>query len=95
MAKKQIWAIRVINFFGRADGLPNVWIEQLRHMGHVNVLREYDDRSVLEFLPNPHMPRDLTIAWARQESERMQSFNLNAVAAPKWESGPLADPWAD
>lgn len=77
------WTVRVIAPREGINQLPGVWIEQLRHMGHCKVLAENDNRSVIEFRA-PHGIDD-TRVWAGMESERMRSFMINAVAAPKWD----------
>lgn len=89
--RKQEWTVRVINYredphrsrYGR-DELPGLWVEQLRYMGHARELATYDDppRTVLEF----YAPSNIdSRVWATQNAERMQSFGINAVPAPKWD----------
>jgi hypothetical protein len=64
--------------------IPGVWIEQLRHMGVLKVLKEEDDRTILE-IEYPGSTHSInTRIWAEQESERMKSFGINAAAAPQW-----------
>lgn len=98
---KQEWTVRVVNPIPYGPtrpvghlGLPGVWVEQLRRLGHVRVLREYngehkkredgtyeDGYEVLEF-PAPKSADSQ--GWARQNAARMASFGIDAVAAPKW-----------
>lgn len=100
MAKKQIWTVRVIVPTEHDGHVPDnhllgVWIEQLQHMGIVKVLKEDHapvegtPYAVLEFeYPGRTTGIDTQI-WARQEAERMQSFGINAVHAPKWDNRPF------
>jgi hypothetical protein len=91
---KTTWTVRIV-MFAKTDKLnppiPNVWIEQLRHMGVLRVLKVLDDdtpneRTVLEF-QYPGNPRGInTQIWAEQESARMKSFGIEAAAAPVWGS---------
>jgi len=93
--KPKEWTVRVVQPLeeGQPDPLrvrlPGLWVEQLRHMGHVHVLtmaggNDRDPHEVLEF----RFPGDIrgvdTRVWADQESARMQSFGINAAAAPRW-----------
>lgn len=92
---KKEWTVRVINYIGEEKRVPNntlpgVWVEQLRYMSLVSVLAknelvgsssQYDDYEVLEFYAPPKVD---TKIWAEQNADRMKSFGINAVAAPKW-----------
>jgi len=88
--------VRVINYRGMRDELSSIWIDQLQHAGLLRCLSteeiktpttriesgiavtEYD---VLEF----YAPSGVDVeAWAKMEADRMSSFGINAVAAPKW-----------
>lgn len=83
---KREWTVRVINpedDTRPTTRLPWVWTEQLQSMGLVRVLATEATHQVLEFRC-PH--RADTKAWADHEAERMASFGINAVAAPKWEA---------
>lgn len=100
MAKKQEWTVRVINWGNdgsHEEDSPNrlrgLWVEQLRYMGHAFELASYDDRQVLEF----YAPKGVdSKIWAEQNAARMQSFGLDAVAAPKWNNyTPVEEPLAD
>jgi len=88
VSTKQRWTVRVVMFHDDRlnPQIPGVWVEQLRHLGCLRILKEADDRTVLEF-DYPGDPRGVdTKVWAEQEAERMASFELNAVAAPQWSS---------
>jgi hypothetical protein len=92
MAKKQEWTVRVVNpvgdqtFKGLRPRLDGTWVECLRYVGVLRVLQPYDGKvtdgfEVIE-INAPHGV-DSQI-WARQNAERMASFGIDAVAAPKW-----------
>lgn len=89
MSKKQEWTVRVVNVFDRTIGrglyheLPSLWVEQLRYLGHLKVLAEHDDRSVLEFCAPKGSDSKV---WSDMNAERMRSFGINAASAPKWDS---------
>lgn len=105
---KQQWTIRVINPvpYGPTRrighvGLPGVWVEQLRRLGVLKVLREYDGfhaktekgdyvdgAEVLEIRCPDARGLDLRM-WAESNAARMRSFGINAVAAPEWGNQPF------
>lgn len=92
MAKKQEWTVRVVNpvgdqtFKGLRPALDGTWVETFRYMGFLSVLQAYDgavtDGSEVIEIRAPHGVD--TLAWAKQNAERMASFGINAVPAPKW-----------
>jgi len=93
---KKIWTVRVVMFEGDSMNPPivGVWLEQMRHLGYLNILKQYDNRTVVEFMC-PHRGLD-TMLWAQQESERMKSFGINAAPAPMWTGfGTLTEPVLD
>lgn len=95
MARKQTWTVRVIlpqQSKRLPDQISGLWLEQLRYMGHAKVLHENDDIKVVEF----YCPdRLLTDVWAGQNAGRMQSFGINAVAAPMWSDDLLTRPFGE
>lgn len=92
MAKKQVWTVRVVNMrpdkpLENTNLLPGLWVEQLRYMGVLKVLLDFEGgsrRQVLEF-HYPHDSRGIdTERWALMQASRMRSFGINAIAAPAW-----------
>ena len=86
---KQRQVVRVVIFDSEdEDGDVGTFIEQLRYAGLARVYkdgRSGDDglgpfRIVFDLIPTKGVLDDV---WARQNSERMQSFGYNAVVAPE------------
>lgn len=75
------WTVRVVIWHDRLDTLSDVWVEQLRYMGHAKLLAENTDRKVVEFYAPPTLNSE---AWATTNASRMRSFGFNAVPAPRW-----------
>lgn len=92
------WTVRVINVINESpraprNEIPGVWVEQLRYMGHAKELAHLHDpeRTVIEF----YAPRGLdSKVWAEQNANRMQSFGINAAAAPIWRDESVNQPSA-
>lgn len=87
---RPLYTVRVINYLGEPDTLPMDWLEQMIYMGHARLLSTEDyvdfnkqkrQYQVIEFRP-PRYVNDWT--WAEENAARMQSFHINAVAAPEW-----------
>jgi len=57
------------------------WIESLRYAGLVVIHRNDNDGMCFDVLP-PHGV--VSAQWAQANAERMQTFGINAVAAPEW-----------
>lgn len=62
-------------------------VEQLRYAGIVTVHERAQSDTVPHFF-DIHAPKSVsdTDLWAKMNAERMQSFGINAVAAPEWEA---------
>jgi hypothetical protein len=84
------YTVRVVMFKNSRlnPPIPGIWLEQMRHLGVCRILGENDDRAVLEF---PAPAGTMTQTWANMEADRMQSFGLNAVAAPTWTGGKVPE----
>lgn len=95
MASKRVWTVRVVQMgdpsdrstMAGRDRIGGLWIEQMRYLGYLNVLKEWDGTDagteVLEFLPFAGVDSK---SWADMNAERMRSFGINAASAPKWEN---------
>ena len=82
----------------RQRDLRSLWLEQLRRAGIIKIHidqeqvpdpaqpGEYLYKSLFDLYAPRHIAKDTTQAWAEQNASRMQSFGINAVAAPKWET---------
>jgi hypothetical protein len=90
---KRRWCVRIVQWPGRErlvnPRLPGVWMEQLSHMGSVQVIKPWDGTAegteVFEFIcPVPGINEQ---QWADSEAERMRSFGISAAAAPMWKTG--------
>jgi len=88
---KRTYVVRVVvqstdkeMFPGHSDD-PNknlfLFVEQLRYAGLVH-RHNIDTRIVFDILPPAKVESKV---WAKQVSERMQTFGYNAEVAPKWE----------
>lgn len=101
MPTKRIPTIRVIWYDKGSQDQSGLLIEQLRHLGLVRilkdftplpvdesdrlkVLRQYEGYVVLE-IQCLHRGTD-AYEWCRQNADRMTSFGINAIVAPRWES---------
>ncbi len=76
------WVVRVVlqNGIDQDEALmTSIWIECLRYAGLLRVHRDNNEGVCLDLLP-PHGVNQGV--WAEQNSQRMQSFSINAVKAP-------------
>lgn len=78
MRNSRHWVVRIALDPTQAEKMAP-WMEILRHAGVLMVHRVDEHGTCFDILP--HQVGDTT-QWARQESERIQSFGFNAVAAP-------------
>jgi hypothetical protein len=97
---KKEWTIRVINPIPYGSGriphghLPGIWVEQLRRLGVLRVIKEYDGKHVTisegqkldgrEVLEFPAPKGVDSKVWADMNSARMASFGIDVVAVPQW-----------
>jgi len=86
---KRVPTVRVVNFEDKThypkNHLAGVWVEQLRYMGHVRVLREYTGNDAMPEVLEFEAPKGVDAeVWCQQNAERMSSFGISAVVAPKW-----------
>lgn len=70
-------------------GHLTVFLECLRYAQIVDIHR-MDARGACFDIINTRKGVD-TQVWASLNAKRMSSFGINAVAAPKWESGPVSE----
>lgn len=92
---KQVWVVRVVNpvtshdpkrkFWG--PSIPGVWVESLRRMGYLHVVREYDGKTPYEVfeIRAPHGVDSKL--WANGNADRMKTMGIDAAAAPEWKPG--------
>ena len=82
MTKRREYVVRVVLPDGINESTADVerLVEQLRYAQLVNVHR-WDDKGVCFDLLCPH-GLDSEV-WAKQNAERMQSFQYNAAVAPR------------
>jgi len=85
MAKKSEYVIRVSwrKPEGRTAALHDcvpLLLEQLRYAGVIKLHKEY-----FFDIAAPQGVTDSTL-WASSNAERMSSFGINAVCAPRWEA---------
>ena len=87
--KKREWTVRIVVWFENDCDRAGFWLgELLRYAGLSRRLAEFPDHEVFELQSRLPASHD-TKAWAEQNAARMQSFGLNAVAAPIWDGEPL------
>lgn len=87
---KQVWVVRVVT---DAENIHDQLLtggpllECLRYAG--SVIRHRGDAKGMCFdiVPPRHIPATETMGWAQRNAERMQTFMINAVAAPMWGAG--------
>lgn len=88
MPTQRLYTVRAVIPRETMDELPGLWVEQLRYMGLVVILKDDPKALVLQFMP----PRGIdTRGWATMNAQRMQSFGLCAVAAPAWDNSLTRD----
>lgn len=99
--RKQEWTVRIVIHHDDRHERHTIeaerdawWLgEALRYAGLSRKLAEFTaggPREVFELqcrLPASYNTR----VWAEQNAARLRSFGLNAVAAPMWDGGPLAE----
>ena len=100
MAKKEMPTVRVIWYVKGPDDQSGLLIEQLRRMRFLNVLKDFTPLSVEEidklksglmsrlyegyYVLEFPTPKGFNELWAKGNADRMQSFGINAVEAPRW-----------
>lgn len=82
MPRKNEWAIRVIQSHKSRDALPGLWQEQFRRLGLLKVIQSWDGtEGGMECFEI--YGREPSREWAVMNAERMTSFGINAVPAPR------------
>lgn len=79
--------------------IAGMWLEQLRHMNIIHWITrdeqmpdpvrpgEFVYKQVFDIYAPRHVAKVHSQRWAEREAARMQSFTINAVAAPAWKAG--------
>lgn len=78
------YCVRVICFRNELHRLDPMWAEQMRYMGYLNRVIDDDEKEGYDFLCPNSISNSNSISWAESNAMRMQSFGINAVAAPEW-----------
>jgi hypothetical protein len=86
MAQSKRWVVRIctqsVGLMDKAfEDTP--LLECLRYAGLVRVHRNTDVGMCFDILPPNGMKGASSMEWAMQSAGKMQSFGLNAVAAPE------------
>lgn len=88
------WVVRVVNPIPSHNpkrtwgpSMHGAWVESLRRMGYLRVVRPYDGRNPYEVF-EISAPRGVdSKIWADGNAERMKTFGIDAAAAPEWRNG--------